>query len=103
MANRSLPRAASRWVLGISAAALIVATIALTMGRASREIESLPTSERQALYQRTLETLRTSCMQATGPTVTEYCREQAAFILRFPECDRECQTLAGRFAHQPSR
>jgi hypothetical protein len=35
--------------------------------------------------------------------VAEYCRQQADFIKRFPECDRECRDLAARFAPQPSR
>lgn len=91
------------WAIGVAALALFSATAVLLAARVGREIEHLPVPERRALYQRTFETLRTSCTQVTGPILTEYCREQAAFIERFPECDDACRALAARFTPRPSR
>lgn len=64
---------------------------------------SLSTRARRALYERTLETLRTSCMHAPGREVSDDCPQQADFIKRFPECDCEWGSLAARFVHGPSR
>lgn len=86
--------------LGLLSAALLAVFMHT---RLDRELSELPEPERRALFERTRETLRSSCMQARGPEVTEYCRQQADFIKRFPECDRECRDLAARFAPQPSR
>jgi hypothetical protein len=69
----------------------------------NRELSDLPVTERQALYERTLETLRTTCVRAHGYELTEYCRKQADFITHFPECDSECRDLAARFTPPPSR
>ena len=68
-----------------------------------RDLTELPTLERRALYERTRETLRSSCSQALELDVAEHCREQAAFITRFPECNAECRELAAHYAHRPSR
>lgn len=70
--------------------------------RLDRELSELPVPERRAIYERTLETLRTTCTQARGLEVAEYCRRQADFIKRFPECESDCRDLAARFAPQPS-
>jgi hypothetical protein len=97
----------ARRILAWLAAALgLVAAVALAVlmhTRLDRELSDLSEPERRALYERTRETLRSSCVQAQGPEVTEYCRQQADFIKHFPECDRECRDLAARFAPRPSR
>jgi len=69
---------------------------------ADREVRELPEPESRALYERTLETLRTSCMHVTGPNLSEYCRQQADIIRRFPQCDRACRETADQFV-QPAR
>ena len=100
----SRPRRLLAWLA--AALSLLVAAVALAVfmrTRLSRELSELPEPERRALYERTLETLRSSCAQAPGPELAEYCRQQAEFIKRFPECDNECRALAARFASQPSR
>lgn len=91
------------WLVVVMTLLCAVALAVFVHTRLDREISQLPESERRALYERTRETLRTSCAHARGPEVTEYCREQADFIQRFPECDSECRELAARFAPQPSR
>jgi hypothetical protein len=65
-------------------------------------IEELAPEERHALYGRTLENLRSSCAQQRGG-LDDFCREQADFIVQFPECDRACQQLAERYRGQPTR
>lgn len=97
-----MARAPSPWWLGL----LLLGAIALTglwlRARRKQAIAELPLPQRRALYQRTLETLRTTCRQE-GDVLLEHCREQAAFILQFPECDEACHALADRFAPRPSR
>ena len=94
---RALPLAAA-----IALATAISGGVLLQM-RLERDLTEMPAAERHALYERTRETLRTSCAQALEQDVAEHCQQQAAFITRFPECNTECQTLAARFAHRPSR
>ena len=63
-------------------------------GAEQRAIRRLPRDERVALYQRTLENVRTICASddlALGP----YCAEQARILLLFVECDGGCRELAG--------
>ncbi len=99
----SLCRLILIWLGGLLAIALVCVLAMHIHSRLDRELQDVPEVERRALYERTLETLRASCMQARGPTFTDYCREQADFVRRFPECDSECRELAARFAPHPSR
>jgi len=66
------------------------------------ELRKLPEAERRALHLRTVETLRTTCSNASGPELTEYCRDQAEFLVGFPECSRSCRELAQRYAPKPA-
>jgi cytochrome b pre-mRNA-processing protein 3 len=56
-------------------------------------IRELPAAQRHALYERTFETLSTVCVKPGDPMLQDYCRSQAAFIVRFPECDDACRAL----------
>jgi cytochrome b pre-mRNA-processing protein 3 len=94
---RPLPLAAAITLLAALSGVVIWQT------RLERDLTELPTPERQALYERTRETLRSSCLQARDPDVAEHCRQEAEFITRFPECNAECRELAAHFAHRPSR
>ncbi len=71
--------------------------------QASQDLITLPTLERQTLYQRTLETLESICVSATGPEIVDYCRDQAQFIARFPECDATCEAACRRLAPRPTK
>lgn len=86
------------WGAGTIALAAAIAVVVFMQTRLDRELSDLPPSERRALFERTLETLRTTCGQARGPEVSDYCREQADFITHFPECDGACRELAARIA-----
>lgn len=71
--------------------------------RSDREPLGLQPSERSALYARTLEILHTTCASALEADLVAYCREQARFIARFPECGHECQSLCRRFSPRPTK
>jgi hypothetical protein len=90
------------WLVGWLIFAAVAALAVWLHTRTTHELQALQQSERAALYSRTLDTLKGPCSHALDPSLTNYCREQAAFITRFPECDTECHALAARVL-QPSR
>jgi hypothetical protein len=69
-----------------------------------RAVEGLPQAERRELYERTLRTLQSpSCDPQRSKGLDDYCREQADFIVQFPECDAACAELANRHRQRPTR
>jgi hypothetical protein len=96
-----------KWIAGFFAILLLSGLMIFWHQQGSAELRGLPASERRTLYQRTLETLQTSCagvtLEPTPSALGEHCVQQAAFIERFPECDRACRALAKRFLPQPRR
>jgi hypothetical protein len=68
-----------------------------------REIRALPAEQRQGLYRRTLENLKTICDPAPGRSMREFCRSQATLALQFPECDDDCRRTARRHLSLPRR
>lgn len=92
-----------RWL----AAGLVVAALAalaiFQQTRLGRELKHMPETERRALYQRTLETLKTTCANTSAATLKEYCREQAEFISAFPECLEICRVQVLRHTASPTR
>lgn len=94
---------ALRWSAAIALLACLIGAFLYSGNRADRELRDLPKAERSALYVRTLDTLRGSCAHATGSVLSEYCREQAEFIKRFHECDRDCRELAESFVRKATR
>jgi hypothetical protein len=60
----------------------------------------LPTEQRRQVYNDALAEFHRLCWVADRPPASEFterCREQVKFLLQFPECDAECQSLANRF------
>ncbi|NBD09676.1 MULTISPECIES: hypothetical protein [Corallococcus] len=60
-----------------------------------RGLQGLPAGERAALFQQTSESFRALC---EGPRAGDFlprCREQARFLLGFPECDGVCRARLG--------
>jgi cytochrome b pre-mRNA-processing protein 3 len=92
-----------------AAVAVVVVSIGALLwlwgGDAERKaIGRLPLSERQALYQRTLVTLRASCDPGKRPSgLDEFCRQQAKFLIQFPECDAACTKLVRSQRREPTR
>ena len=67
-------------------------------------VRRLPEAERRALYARTLRTLEASCAPTErSPGLDDYCREQAEFLLNFPECDVACRALSLKYSGLPTR
>lgn len=73
-------------------------------GRERRALSALPAAERQALVERTLQTLRGICAEPEERRPLELCREQAELVLRLPECDAGCQAAAlAQLPNRPTR
>lgn len=91
-------RRSSAWLAAVIGLAAPISVAVFMQTRLDQELSDLPHAERRALFERPLETLRTACIQARGPEVSDYCCEQANFIKHFPECDGTCRELAAHFA-----
>lgn len=89
------------WLLVCAVAIALAVSLFLQQTRVDRELRSVPSAERRALYERTLETLRKSCAPTSPSALDDYCRDQSAFIKQFPECNKECQRLAARSRRLP--
>ena len=61
-----------------------------------------PNPHRVEMYQRILDNLRASCVPPK-PTLEGYCRDQAALLLEYPECDADCAALVRAIRHEPAR
>lgn len=81
--------------LGLGLGAL-AAYLVWEQGAVDRALRALPAEERHAQFLRTAEELRTVCADPPQP-LRSHCREQAEFLVRFPECDAECRRLVERF------
>jgi hypothetical protein len=89
----------SRIILGASVVgglALFWAGATLSRHEENAGIRSLPATERQTLYARTLDELSTICQNATaaGGELHDHCVAQARFVLELPECADACQRAA---------
>ena len=100
---------AVRWprVLVFSSLALVLLLlIALwTVDRRAEEraLRNLPEADRRALYERTLENVRTVCARDASSELVAYCRDQAEVLLALPECDAACKALVGSYRHRATR
>lgn len=99
---RSFADGMMTWLVG----AVIIAFFGLWVwqsGREGRATRTLSPADRAAFYERTLDTLRTTCAHANEPDLIEYCRQQAEFVLRMSECDDACHELVRTRLLQRSR
>jgi cytochrome b pre-mRNA-processing protein 3 len=64
-------------------------------GAEQRALSELPLGDRRDIYARELANLRALCAPPANSDLSERCRQQAEFVLEFPECDTACQELAG--------
>ena len=85
-----------RWGLVAAGAVAVVAIVAFGLRRPAGD------AQRAALYAKTLEAVRTTCVPVTAATES-YCRDQANLLLDFPECDAECVRLARQVRREPRR
>jgi hypothetical protein len=91
------------WAIAWLSALLILAVATWIWWTRRDDVLRLPAAERRALYERTLGTLATFCDPQPRPGISDYCQQQAALALQFPECDAACRTLADRYRSRPSR
>ncbi len=68
-----------------------------------RVLLELPEAERKALYDRSMETLRTVCLPPLQGALIEFCKDQAELVSKLPECDGECQHLLQMHSTVPTR
>jgi cytochrome b pre-mRNA-processing protein 3 len=103
--RRRAPKATAIVALALVAAALVVVGVFLfDPDTERRAVRRLPEAERRALYGRTLRTLETSCAPAERSRgLDDYCREQAEFLLNFPECDAACRVISVKISGLPTR
>src|SRR5262249_51748512 len=90
-----------RFPAWLAALALLLAAAAILAWQLSARFGP-PDPHRAGMYQRTLAAVRESCLPP-GPNVESYCRDQAALLLTFPECDADCVALARNIRHEPGR
>jgi hypothetical protein len=62
-----------------------------------RALRTLPEPERRALYERTLENLRTVCAREGTGDLRDFCADQAKVARELPECGAECRQLTGPY------
>lgn len=91
-------RSALRRALWYCLAAALFAAVVWWRGQPARELRAMPAAARQALFERTFDTLRTTCLADGGAALSDTCFDAARLARSFPECDRECRALAGRVA-----
>ena len=87
----------SAWVGRLMVILALTAAIATWLwieGAEERALSDLPVSERRSIYARELENLRALCAPLVSGDLSKRCRERAAFVLEFPECDSSCQEIA---------
>jgi hypothetical protein len=98
-----------RTFTGVGAVAIAIACLVVVVwlrgpDQESVAIRSLPEHERRALYDRTLGTLESSCSPSRRRKgLDDFCRTQAEFVVKFPECDARCASLAAKFRSTPTR
>lgn len=89
----------ARAIVGTSilgALAMFWAGATLSQHEQSASIRSLPASQRQSLYTRTLDELTGICRAPAAATgeLHDHCVAQARFVMQLPECDDACQSAA---------
>jgi hypothetical protein len=81
---------------------LAAALLCLVSGRRAQPWpRALPEAQRQALYQRTAENLRTLCRGTDSEERVGFCRAQTTLALSLPECDEACRALGEHWRDTP--
>jgi hypothetical protein len=71
--------------------------------RDENALRRLPERERRALYEHSVHALGELCRGVGSGLMAEYCEQQAAFVVRLPECDEGCRRLAAAHLVRPTR
>lgn len=79
--------------LVVAVLGLVLGTYLWSAGAQQRAIGELHPGERQALYLRTVENLKSVCSPAPD-SMRDFCQDQANLAKSFPECDDACYRMA---------
>jgi hypothetical protein len=101
--RQSLQTAVIAVIIGLAVMAAFSVLWVWDRGSERRAIRTLPDGERRALYERTLENLRSVCALPESGDLQSFCRQQAELIVDLPECDAACRDLARDHRQRPSR
>ncbi|HXU72076.1 MAG TPA: hypothetical protein VN947_22240 [Polyangia bacterium] len=74
---------------------LWIAAVARLEHQLNDAVAALPDAMQAQMYRRTYDELATVC--STQPGLDGHCADEAALLLRFPQCDGGCKALARRF------
>jgi hypothetical protein len=85
----------AKWSAIIAAIVGAIFLVVWSEGAERRAIRDMPQTERQALFARTVQNLKSVCA-APSDAMRDFCGEQARLVLEFSECDHACQVLADR-------
>ncbi len=80
--------------VGLTAVALIVG-LAIGQWRGIDRLRALPSGTRAAAYGRAMKDIAVGCnpVPADSGPLLDHCRQQAQFVLIFPECAADCRRL----------
>ena len=92
------------WGMSLLSALTLVGWMIWSGTAERRAIAKMPVEQRQLIYEHTLESVRAMCADRSDDDIRQRCREQAEFLLVFPECQDECQKLIDpMLRHVPTR
>lgn len=72
-----------------------LAAIAWHERRLTDAVHSLPPDLQEATFLRAYGELTSTC--TSEPRLASHCRDEAEFVLRFPQCTAECQEIARQY------
>jgi hypothetical protein len=72
------------------------------LGAERRAIDAMPPEERAVVYTETLDAFATMCAPPRDG-LFDHCRAQAAFLLKFDECDEDCRARVSPLLRWRSR
>jgi hypothetical protein len=88
-----------RWPGGVAggfiAGLMFVVMVAATGTDPGAKLRDLPAAERETLYWRALNDVKSTCA-LPGALLGDHCQRQARLLTMFPECDAACWSAASR-------
>ncbi|HXC51370.1 MAG TPA: hypothetical protein VN634_10835 [Candidatus Limnocylindrales bacterium] len=106
--NRTAYRSPISTTVGLT---VVAAAVLLSVAAAEwwgdseqRALLALPADSRERIYHRSFDDMAALCGLPDMPEpLAVRCRDEATFLMRFPECQQECRALVAAYLPQPSR
>jgi cytochrome b pre-mRNA-processing protein 3 len=99
-------RSFTPWRHALLLGLLVVVVVLILWLRAltaeQRAINNMEPQARAKLFQETWQGVQTLCQPQMDSTLVSRCRQEARFLLKFPECDESCRRFLDPFAY-PTR